>query len=262
MQRKKTQIDIDAFPADFRPLLINAAVFDSSCSDAAKVLFIDKDEGYFLKSAASGSLNTEYEMARFFFQKRLAPEPILYLSEDKDYLLSCAAIGKDMTHPAYLAEPEKLCDTLAQILRSLHDTDFSGCPVQNRLESYFETAERNYKNGLFDTSLFPDNRGFKTSSEAWETASEGKHILKCDTLLHGDYCLPNIMLDNWDFSAFIDLGNGGVGDRHIDLFWGAWSLAYNLKGDNKYTDRFFDAYGRDKINFDALKTVAAFEVFG
>ena len=110
MQRKKTQINIDDFPAALRPLLINAAVFDSSCSDAAKVYFIDKDEGYFLKCAAAFSLKTEYEMTRFFFQKHLAPEPLLYLSEDKDYLLSVAASGEDMTHPVYLDEPKRLCD--------------------------------------------------------------------------------------------------------------------------------------------------------
>ena len=82
-----------------------------------------------------------------------------------------------------------------------------------------------------------------------------------EVLLHGDYCLPNIMLDNWRFSGFIDVGNGGVGDRHVDLFWGAWTLNFNL-GTDKYRERFFDAYGRDKLEPDKLRTIAAFEVFG
>ena len=69
------------------------------------------------------------------------------------------------------------------------------------------------------------------------------------------------MLDDWKFSGFIDLGNGGVGDRHIDLFWGAWTLFYNLKTD-AYCDRFLDAYGRDKIEEEMLRAIAAFEVFG
>ena len=80
-------------------------------------------------------------------------------------------------------------------------------------------------------------------------------------LLHGDYCLPNIMLDDWKLSSFIDLGNGGVGDRHIDLFWGAWTLWFNLKTD-KYRNRFFDAYGRDKVDVEKIKIIAAAEVFG
>jgi kanamycin kinase len=69
------------------------------------------------------------------------------------------------------------------------------------------------------------------------------------------------MLDNWRFSGFIDVGNGGIGDRHVDLFWGAWTLNFNL-GTDAYKDRFLDAYGRDLVNEDALRTIAAAEVFG
>ena len=69
------------------------------------------------------------------------------------------------------------------------------------------------------------------------------------------------MLDNWSFSGFIDLGNAGVSDRHIDLFWGLWTLGFNLKTD-KYNEYFLDAYGRDKIDNHILEVVAAAEVFG
>ena len=80
------------------------------------------------------------------------------------------------------------------------------------------------------------------------------------TLLHGDYCLPNILLDNWQLSGFIDLDAGGIGDRHIDLFWGIWTLQFNLKTD-RYRDRFLDAYGRDKVTEELLRVVSAAEVF-
>ena len=59
----------------------------------------------------------------------------------------------------------------------------------------------------------------------------------------------------------MDVGCGGVGDRHIDLFWGVWTLSFNLKTD-RYRDRFLDAYGRDRVDETALKIVAAAEVFG
>lgn len=91
--------------------------------------------------------------------------------------------------------------------------------------------------------------------------SAEKEALQSKVLLHGDYCLPNIILDNWNFSGFIDVGSGGVGDRHIDLFWGTWTLWFNLKT-NKYHERFLDAYGRDKADESILKVVAAAEVFG
>ena len=74
-------------------------------------------------------------------------------------------------------------------------------------------------------------------------------------------CLPNVMFEGRRFSGLIDLGNGGVGDRHIDLFWGAWSLFFNLKTD-AYRERFLDAYGRDVIDAYMFRVIAAFEVFG
>ncbi|KZK04807.1 putative aminoglycoside 3'-phosphotransferase (Kanamycin kinase) [Lactococcus cremoris] len=52
-----------------------------------------------------------------------------------------------------------------------------------------------------------------------------------------------------------------VGDRHIDLFWGTWTLNFNI-GTDQYRDRFFDAYGRDKIDIDRLKLIGCCEVFG
>lgn len=36
-------------------------------------------------------------------------------------------------------------------------------------------------------------------------------------LLHGDYCLPNVLVDGGGGWSLIDLGRVGVGDRHLDL---------------------------------------------
>ena len=90
---------------------------------------------------------------------------------------------------------------------------------------------------------------------------ERKESLSSDTLLHGDFCLPNIMLKNWRFCGFIDLGNGGVGDRHVDLYWGAWTLRFNL-GTDVFRQRFFDAYGKDLVDPEKLRLIAAAECFG
>ena len=164
----------------------------------------------------------------------------------------------------YLADPVRLCDTTAHLLRQLHETDLAGCPIPDRTAHYMATAQRNYRKGMFDPSVlelsYPQMQNIRPE-DAWRIAEENGKYLKNDTLLHGDYCLPNIILDNWNFSGFIDLGCGGAGDRHIDLFWGLWSLQFNLKTD-KYRDRFLDAYGREKINPDLLPVIAAIETFG
>ncbi len=250
----------DTIPAVFHPLFQNAAVYDSSCSSAATVYFIDKQDGFFLKSAPKGNLAKEAVMTQFFHEKGLSAQILAYESLDRDWILTRRIPGEDCISQMYLADPIRLCDTTATLLRQLHALDPAGCPV-HRTADYLATARCNYKAKQYDASLFPDNWGYATPEEAWGELEKNGHLLRSDTLLHGDYCLPNILLLDWRFSGFIDLDAAGIGDRHIDLFWGMWSLQFNLKTD-AFRDRFLDAYGREAICEDAFRTVAACEVFG
>lgn len=260
MKRTPITIDRDTIPQQFHPFLDGAAIFDSSCSPVARVYYIQKGPGFFLKTAPAGSLQNEALMTRFFHQKGLGAEILAYESLDADWMLSVRIAGEDCLDSMYLGDPARLCDTTAQLLRQLHETDFTGCPIL-RTKDYLETARRNYETRHYDASLFPDNWGYATAEEAWREVERNGKFLASDTLLHGDYCLPNIMLNNWQLAGYIDLDTGGIGDRHIDLFWGMWSLQFNLKTD-RFRNRFLDIYGREEINEDVFRTVAACEVFG
>lgn len=261
MKKTLIEVDIGAYPQEFHTILKGADVYDSSSSKLARVIFIDKDGGYYLKSADKGTLKSEAELADYFHRKGLTSSVLGYLSGEKDWLFTERVRGEDCTHTQYIDDPKRLCDTAAELLRKLHSIECDDCPVQDKTYRYLERARDNYLKACYDVSLFPDNWGYDSADKAWRVLQKYGHLLKNDTLIHGDYCLPNIMLDNWRFSGFIDLGDSGVGDRHIDLFWGVWSLGYNLKTD-MYAERFLDAYGREAVDRDILRVVAAAEVFG
>lgn len=261
MNRRLTHLDLHALPDGLRPFAEGAVVYDSSCSNLAQVWFLDNAQGYYLKKAPKDALKNEAAMYAFFYSKGLAPEVIAYESLDNDWMLTLRATGEDCLDPMYRNDPQRLCDTTAQLLRMLHETNTAGCPVADRTKDYLATAHQNYRLQKYDIDLFPDNWGYTSPEEAWEEIEKNGKYLSTDTLLHGDYCLPNILLDNWRFSAFIDLDTAGVGDKHVDLFWAVWSLQFNLKTD-RYRERFLDVYGRDGINPDIFRTVAAVEVFG
>lgn len=262
MKRILVKKDFSKFPQRIIPFTKDADIYDSSCSEAARVYFADKDCGYYIKSSLQNTLEKEAVLNKWFGKKGLAPQVLEYFTENgTDWLVTEKAKGEDCTYGMYLEKPERLCDTLAELLRGLHETDFYDCPVTDRMTEYISLAEKNHAKGHHDLSLLSGEWAYPDVDTAWNTAQSGKHLLKNEVLLHGDYCLPNIMLDNWEFSAFIDLGNGGVGDRHVDLFWGIWTLFFNL-GTHAYTDRFLDAYGRDKADKEKLRLIAAFEIFG
>lgn len=127
---------------------------------AAKVYFIDKGNGYFLKRSDKGMLEKEFKMTEYFHSKGAGAEVLNYVSEDRDWLLTTAVIGEDCTHEGYLMNPKRLCDTVAYELRKLHEADYSNCPVQNRTEEYLAEAVKNYWTGNYDKSQFPDNFGY------------------------------------------------------------------------------------------------------
>lgn len=261
MKRKPVFPDPEQFPESLRQLVRTSSVYDSSCSQDARVWFLEGRETLFLKSAPAGTLKEEADMARYFHRKGLGAEVVEYLSADRDWLLTAALPGEDCTAQIYREDPKRLSETTALLLRQLHEQPFTGCPQQNHSAGYLDRVHQNLQAGFCDLSLFPERDwGFSSPEEAWKTVEAYQTCLTRDTLLHGDYCLPNVILDNWKFSGFIDVGRGGVGDRHVDLFWGVWTLFFNLKT-TAYCSRFLDAYGRDRIEPEMLRLIAACEVF-
>ena len=261
MRRTEIFADPSEFPAPFRPLLENTRVFDSSCSPEARVFYIEQRGGLFLKRSAEGTLKKEARLTRYFHGKGLGAHVVSYHTESGfDWLLTTRVEGEDCTHTDHLADPVRLCDLIGTKLRALHELDGTDCPITHT-ENYIKTVEQNHRAGMFDPCFLPPHLGGLTAEDAYTFFEKNKHRLATNTLLHGDYCLPNIMLKDFELSGFIDLGNGGLGDRHVDLFWGAWTLGFNL-GTDAYRERFFDAYGRDKIDPSLIDLVAVAECFG
>lgn len=262
MRRIRIEPDPAAFPEEIRPTIQNADVYDSSCSEEAKVYLIDREGGLFLKRSSAGKLKEEAVMTAYYHSLGLSAEVLSYVSEDlHDWLLTRRIPGEDCTHEMYRKEPERLCDTIGTALRRLHEIRAEDCPAKDRLDAYRALVRSGYSHGRYEPELFREQWVFSSGEEAWKCAERGLPLLKKDVLIHGDYCLPNILLDHWRLSGFIDVGNAGISDRHIDLVWGIWTLAYNLKT-TRWSDRFLDAYGREVIEPEMLRCVAAMEMIG
>lgn len=261
---QKTPIDAGSvkLPARYVPLLRGAQIFDSSCSKRAKVYYIKKDSGVYLKTAPKGTLLAEARMMSWFASKELAPWVEDYFSDDADWLLMQEAKGESCITQKYLDEPNKLCDTLAEALHILHSVPFDGCPNKNAIQPWIAAAKENKSSGYCDRMFneLPGHIEFSSLDEAAEYLDRAESLLVPECLIHGDACLPNIMLEDWRFSAFIDVGSGGVGDRHIDIFWTAMSLIFNL-GTDAYRERLYQAYGRELIDEEKIRAVAAVESF-
>lgn len=67
--------------------------------------------------------------------------------------------------------------------------------------------------------------------------------------IHGDFCLPNVLVRYNRIVGFIDTEAAGLGDPWLDYAECIWSFQYNLKT-SKYTPLLLDALG---ITFDQEK---------
>ena len=231
---------------------INAApLTENSGQSGAQTYFIDGDKPAYLKIAPKGQLKKAADMQSYFASKDLSADMCLYESLDRDYLIVSAIAGEDGVSDKHVAQPARLAEQFGLSLKRLHATSLADCPEQNRMAAWLDMVpDADFRQDHLDELSHIIGKVDAASARAEILAN--RDIIKTDALIHGDYCLPNIILDNWRFSGFIDIADAGVGDRHYDIAWGLWTIAWNLKL-SKYADVFLDAYGRDQIDMDRLR---------
>ncbi|GIP33649.1 aminoglycoside 3'-phosphotransferase [Paenibacillus sp. J2TS4] len=259
-------LDIGLLPQAIRRYTEGSDVSALKLKGRSSVYHIAGSDGaYCLKIAhARERLQREADMLRFLAEDGLAPESICFESDrerEREYLLMEVVPGHDATDNRYLANPAKLCETFAESLTRLHSLKTAGCPTVNGLEDMVRRAEDNFRNGRCDRSLLRYLECADPAAAFDELTAIVRHVSwDKGVVIHGDYCLPNVMLQHWRLSGFIDVGYGGVGDPHYDLFWGMWSLQFNLE-DVRWAHRFLEAYGRHLIDPDRQRLCGLISAF-
>ena len=64
---------------------------------------------------------------------------------------------------------------------------------------------------------------------------------KGHVLIHGDYCLPNVLVEDGRLTGLVDVGRSGLGDPRDDLAAGLWTLHYNFG--HGFGPQFLESYG-------------------
>ena len=261
MKMKKLNSLPNNLPKELISRFSECEVYDSSSSPEARVYFVDCDGGYFVKVGRPGSLKKEAAMTDYYHRLGLSAEVVSFKSRETDVFVTKKLLGHDLTSREYLDSPKKMAENMGIYLRELHELRAKDCPIENRTADYLSTFEEGYKIGRFDPSYIDVRLNLHDAEPAREYVIEHSHLLKSEALIHGDFCLPNVIFDGDRLSGYIDLGGAGIGDRHIDLFWGAWTLNFNL-GTEDYRDTFFAAYGKELVDEEKLLLISAIEAFG
>ena len=115
----------------------------------------------------------------------------------------------------------------------LWSVDISDCPCAKRIEDKLTEAEYLVKNDLVDVEdaepdTFGEN-GFESPKALLDWLKENKPAPE-PVLSHGDFCLPNSVLDSGKVSGVLDIGDMGIGDKWNDIAICYRSLKHNFDG--------------------------------
>ncbi len=174
------------------------------------------------------------QVMRWLEGKLPVPKVICYEADDNfQYLLMSRMSGKMSCDEYFLEHPRQLCKLLAQAFKMLWSVDVTGCPRERTIENELAEAKYRVENNLVDLEdAEPDTFG-ENGFENPEALLAWLQIHKPEyepVLSHGDFCLPNILIDDNKISGFIDLGAAGVGDKWRDIALCYRSLKHNVDG--------------------------------
>ena len=167
--------------------------------------------------------------------------------DDDEYLLTEEASGLPASASEWNADRQRVAIALGNCLAALHATDAAGCPFDRRISRQLDEARVRVATGQVHADDFDASRRGRDAAglfaELLATVPPREDLV----LVHGDFCLPNVLLDRHAsgelrVTGLIDCGRAGLGDRHQDLALAIRSLTYNIGSD--VVSPFLQAYGR------------------
>ena len=187
------------------------------------------------------TLKEEYERLKWIEGKLNTPKAYYYNEKDNiKYLIMEYKKGA----PSF--KFDDIGYQLGKALKQIHQVNIENCPFNkyspeqllsnflDKLDSIYPEIQDNYKDETKETII--------------EFMKENIPIDK--VLTHGDYSMPNILINDGEIS-FIDLGELGISTKYLDIYYLMKSLKINKK--EEIFEEFIKGYGIDKINNNYIK---------
>jgi aminoglycoside phosphotransferase len=154
---------------------------------------------------------------------------------DTEFLLSEAGVGRPASDAAWRGTATRVATALGHGLSRLHSTDVSTCPFDRRIARQLDEARTQIVAGKVREDDFDDVRLGRNATDLFIELSGMVPVEKDPVFVHGDFCLPNVLLeqvgDALHMTGLVDCGRAGIGDRHQDLALALRSLTSNFDAD-------------------------------
>jgi kanamycin kinase len=162
---------------------------------------------------------------------------------DAAVLITERLAGHDATDPRWGDDVPALVRIFGEGLAAFHRAvGDEWCPFRFDVPVALDHVRRRVAAGLLNPAQ-DCNADYKhlTAESALalleESAPDDEDLVVC----HGDYCPPNVLLEDGRATGYVDLGELGVADRWRDIAIGAWSTSWNFGPE--YEPLFYESYG-------------------
>jgi kanamycin kinase len=204
----------------------------------------------------AGALRREAERA--IWAVAYLPVPRVVALEEADgvaVLVTESLPGRDGTDPAWRSDLPGHVRAFGRGLRAFHEAvGDEWCPWRFDAGIALEHVAARVGAGVVDaTDFHPEHAHLGAEAALAELvagAPESEDLVVC----HGDYCVPNVLLEDGAVTGYVDLGALGVADRWWDIAVGSWSTRWNFG--EELEPLFYEGYGieadPDRIRFYRL----------
>jgi aminoglycoside phosphotransferase len=240
---------MEPLPPDLRRLIGDAGWQENRIGCSGIHVFRIEGRGYLKIASNAHDLRPERDRLAWLAGRLPVPR-LLYFGEDdsRQFMLASELPGLPSFDEALRDRTDQVITLLADGLKMIHRIDTTGCPFDQRIGTLIEAACRNLVDNRVDESDFDALRQGRTAQDLYAELLATRPTASAPVFVHGDYCLPNILIDpdRMVITGFIDWGRAGVSDRYYDLALAARSITYNL--DAEWVAPFFAAYGLTGID--------------
>ena len=177
-----------------------------------------------------------------WLQDKINSPKVYYWSEKNEYKYLIMEYKNGV--PAF--KYDNIGYRLGKELKRIHSINIEECKFKNNL------PEKLLHNCLEKIeAIFPEiQKKYKSDTLKDIVKFLNENIPKDRVFTHGDYSLPNILIDNETYN-FIDLGDANISTKYFDFYYFFRSLKINKK--EYMFDDFLKGYGIKAINYTYLK---------
>lgn len=189
------------------------------------------------------SLHPEYERLSWLEGRVRVPKVVEFGSDEAcEWLVTTALSGVNGVSAEVAGDAVGLVRRFGEALAIFHQSvSVEGCPFDASTQSLLDAARQRVEEHQVAVAEFQPVNSGTTPEELLKYLATSVPPLDQLVVAHGDYSMPNVIINEPELPGYVDVGLCGVGDPYLDLAIGAKSVALNLGG--AAVGLFFEGYG-------------------